>query len=614
MKLPVWDQGQWEAACLVLWGFVCVRGGFVKPPPSFALWSLTEGETRLPCQYQVQEDEQVVQVSWIKELPDGTKEHIITAHRTEGQTEFGRYSGRVRFESRRSMVNSALLILTTEESDEGKYICHISTFPYGNFERKLSLTVWTFPISSLDPVVLEEGQSFRVAASCRSVACPAPRLTWDTDLPGQAQNRSSEGGVVSTHFSLHPLRSMNGMRLDCLVWHPALEQPRRISNRLVVQFPPDASVTGFDGNWYMGLKGAELRCESGGNPKPKNFTWTRDGKALPDGLTVDGARLLFGRALRQNDTGVYECVVNNGIGKRKVECNITVTETSRSVQEVIFDTLVMIIIGVAAGVLVIVMIIVIILVNRYHRRKNSKLEMALSKRMLEINTLSRQASSRRLNSVSTDPRGQNEDCTLLRLDSRMKKSLMSLEDHPIYKGSQSTLGGKWGTVREGDLDYLGRPILYQSSWRECKESMRGAEMEGEREERKQRVESYLKSSNMSLAYLFLSMPHNMWLSISQDSGLPSSLVPMKPQDHDGSVGPIDIPSMLSNLSGQREVMTEGEDWSDRQDVLEVDEADFDTSSYQISEALSNHFHYSNGFLRPKPHSNAILLHPRGQNI
>ncbi|XP_036822833.1 nectin-4 isoform X5 [Oncorhynchus mykiss] len=577
MKLPVWDQNQWEAAWLVLWGFaVCVRGGFVEPPPSFALRSLTEGETRLPCQYQVQEDEQVVQVSWIKELPDGTKEQITTAHRTEGHTEFGRYSGRVRFESRRSMVNSALLILTTEESDEGQYICHISTFPYGNFERKLSLTVWTFPISSLDPVVLEEGQSFHVAASCRSVARPPPRLTWDTDLPGQAQNRSSEGGVVSTHFSLHPLRSMNGMRLDCLVWHPALEQPRRISNRLVVQFPPDASVTGFDGNWYMGLKGAELRCESGGNPKPKNFTWTRDGKALPDGLTVDGARLLFGRALRQNDTGVYECVVNNGVGKRKVECNITVTETSRSVQEVIFDTLVMIIIGVAAGVLVIVMIIVIILVNRYHRRKNRKLEMALSKRMLEINTLSRQASSRRLNSVSTDPRGQ---------------------DHPIYKGSQSTLGGKWGTVREGDLDYLGRPILYQSSWRECRESMRGAEMEGEREERRRRVESYLKSSNMSL-----------------DSGLPSSLVPMKPQDHDGSVGPTDIPPMLSNLGGQREGMTEGEDWSDRQDVLEVDEADFDTSSYQISEALSNHFHYSNGFLRPKPHSNAILLHPRGQNI
>lgn len=53
-------------------------------------------------------------------------------------------------------------------------------------------------------------------------------------------------------------------------------------------------------------------------------------KALPDGLTVNGARLLFGRALRQNDTGVYECVVNNGIGTRKVESNITVTGNGQS--------------------------------------------------------------------------------------------------------------------------------------------------------------------------------------------------------------------------------------------------------------------------------------------
>jgi hypothetical protein len=48
-------------------------------------------------------------------------------------------------------------------------------------------------------------------------------------------------------------------------------------------------------------------------------------KALPDGLTVDGARLLFGQAPKQNDTGVYEYVANNGVGTRKVEHNITVT-------------------------------------------------------------------------------------------------------------------------------------------------------------------------------------------------------------------------------------------------------------------------------------------------
>lgn len=90
------------------------------------------------------------------------------------------------------------------------------------------------PISTLEPVILEEGQSFRVAAICRAVGLPPPWLSWETDVPGQIQNKSSEDGVVTSQYFLHPLRSMNGRKLDCLVWHPALDQPRRLSSLLVV--------------------------------------------------------------------------------------------------------------------------------------------------------------------------------------------------------------------------------------------------------------------------------------------------------------------------------------------------------------------------------------------
>lgn len=90
------------------------------------------------------------------------------------------------------------------------------------------------PISTLEQVILKEGETFRVAATCRAVGLPPPRLSWDTDVPGQSQNRSSEDGVVTSQYSLHPLRNMNGRKLDCLVWHPALEQPRRLSNTIKV--------------------------------------------------------------------------------------------------------------------------------------------------------------------------------------------------------------------------------------------------------------------------------------------------------------------------------------------------------------------------------------------
>lgn len=90
------------------------------------------------------------------------------------------------------------------------------------------------PISSLEPLTLVEGQSYRKAALCRSVARPPPRISWDTSLNGQSTNRSSDSGAVTSHYSLHPLRAMNGMKLDCLVWHPTSQSPRRIKNNLVV--------------------------------------------------------------------------------------------------------------------------------------------------------------------------------------------------------------------------------------------------------------------------------------------------------------------------------------------------------------------------------------------
>ncbi|XP_044076684.1 nectin-4 isoform X2 [Siniperca chuatsi] len=564
-----------KCLALLLVVAVCVQGDFLEPPQLVtSLRSLAESQTRLPCHYQVEEGQKVVQVTWYKELPDGSKDQIITAHFHDGHTEFGRYSGRVRFESGSPTENSALLIPNTEESDEGSYTCRISSFPNGNFERHITLTVWILPIASVEPVILVEGDSYRVAASCRAVGRPLPSLSWDTDLPGQSQNRTFEGGSVSSYYSLHPLRSMNGKKLDCMVWHPGLEQPRRISNSLVVQYPPDATISTATGDWFVGLEKAELVCVSGGYPKPQNITWTWRGGALPDGVSVVGGKLVFGRALRMNDSGVYECVVKNNVGVGKTEYTMTITETAKRKDDSPVDNQLLIIIGASAGALVLVLVIVVLLVNRHHRHKNKKLEKELSEKTEEMNSFSRQASFRRLNSVSTDPRVQAEDYALLRVDSRMKNSQLSLEQ-PIYKGSQSTLGGKWppGVV---EVDELGRPVV----WHDGRESLRGAEMDREKEERRRRVESYLKSSNMSLA------------------------------QQDDVVGPRE-PDLGHLREGDS---PHEEDWAPTQLVVEGHEDDENSSSYQISEALTNHFYLRNGLLRPKPHSNAILLHTKGQII
>ncbi|XP_035994480.1 nectin-4 isoform X2 [Fundulus heteroclitus] len=401
----------------------CVRGAFVEPlQPSTELLSYTDTQTRLPCHYKTAEGESVVQVTWNKELPDGTKEPIIMNHFSEGLRGFGRYADRVKFESfAPTTESSALLLPNTQESDEGVYSCHISTFPSGNFERRIKLTVWTLPISSLDPVMMVEGDPFGEVASCRAVGKPVPWLTWDTDLPGRTQNRTAESGAVSSRYFLHPLRSMNGKKLDCLVWHPGLEKPRRISNRLVVQYPPDPIISSPTSHWYVGLENAELLCEGRGNPEPQSVIWKRKGGVLPDGVAVVGDKLLFGRAVQLNDSGTYECTVKNTVGSEKTYYTLAISEKSHVPLK---DNLLLIIIGTSAGVLVLVLVIVFLVVRRRNRRATKRLETELRRTRDQMDSLSRQASFRRLNSYSSVSRMQSEDYAI---DSRAKYSQMSLD-------------------------------------------------------------------------------------------------------------------------------------------------------------------------------------------
>ncbi|KAI4881668.1 hypothetical protein NFI96_009107 [Prochilodus magdalenae] len=565
-------------------GPVC--GESVQPVQTMTLQTFADDETRLPCEFKVQDESRVVQVTWSREHRDGVEEQIITKHMTEGIQEFQGFGGHMRFASTDPFKDSTLLILNTKESDEATYTCHISTFPSGNFEKQIRLTVWRIPIAMLEPVILEEGQEFRLAATCRAVGLPRPHLSWDTDLPGQSQNKSSEDKVITSSFFLHPLRSLNGRKLDCLVWHPALENPQRLSNTLVVHFPPDPVVVGYDQSWSVNWMGAELRCESGGNPRPQNFTWTRKGSSLPEGVSVEGNRLIFTRPLNKTDEGVYECEAKNSMGAVRAEVQVEIPAARR---EASFNNFLIIVVGGSAGGLVVLMVLIILLVNRHHRRRNRKLKRELTERKEEINNLSRQTSMRRLNSVSTDPRIQNEECALIRLDSALKNSFLSLEFImsqgcyiDLFLQGNSTLCDQRDGFREGEYDSLGRPAIYPS-YRSERGSGRRKETEAEREERRRRVASYISNSTV-------------------------------PLDSD-SLNRDQSPPPLSVSSGPpREGGMEKEGWGQREGVTEGEEGDCTSDTYQISEALSNHFHYSNGFLRPKPHSNAILLHPRGQII
>ncbi|KAF5907115.1 nectin-4-like isoform X2, partial [Clarias magur] len=465
---------------------VCANGGTFVIPPSSTVYTSAEENVLLPCKFLPADGEVVIQVIWNHVKTDGTEVQIITAHRQEGQQESPAYAGRVRFEDSNPMINSALIMLNAVLSDEGSYTCTIATFPSGTLKSQMSLTVWTKPISTLDPVVLVEGQEFRLAATCRAMAKPQPGLSWETDLPGQSQNRSLDNGVASIQYSLHPLRRMNGRKLDCLVWHPSLKSPRRLTNQLIVHYPPDAIISGYNENWYLGMEGARLQCDGDGNPKPHNFTWTRKNYSLPDGVTVEKETLKFNRPLRLTDKGVYECVTTNTVGSGKADLLVEVTE--EQIKKTSFDIVLMIIIGGVAGMLVLILVIVVITVNRHHKQKNRQLAMELNEKKEEISTLSRQASIRRVASTSIE-KYQMEENIPLRVEGTIRTSLSSLE-RPRSRDSHSTLGG---------LDSLGRPAIYNTS-RRGRERPMDREKDGERGPSRPKIDPYSRSSDMSLVH------------------------------------------------------------------------------------------------------------------
>uniref|UniRef100_UPI0037E81814 nectin-4 isoform X2 n=1 Tax=Semicossyphus pulcher TaxID=241346 RepID=UPI0037E81814 len=594
--------------CLCVLQICVIQGGFVPLPSNDPIRSLAEEETLLPCKYKPTSDDVVVQVTWYKENPDTTKEQIITAHHTNGQTAFGTWSRHVRFKSSDPTLDSSLLIMSTEVSDEGTYMCRISTFPSGNFDREVSLIVWTIPISSLDPVILVEGQSYRQAASCRSVARPPPHLSWDTDLNGQSINRSADNRAVSSHYSLHPLRSMNGKKLDCLVWHPTLQGPRRIRNNLVVHFPPHAEVSGYGGDWSVGMENAALRCVSGGNPKPQSFTWIRIGGELPEGVIPhSNGTLLFGRPLSLSDGGTYQCVAKNEVGVGKAEVVIAMTEAPEPRSSL--ENMLMLIVGGAAGGLLILMLIIVISVTCHHKSKNKKLQRELTERKEEISTLSRQASFRRMNSVSTDVRGVTEESIPLRVEGTMRTSLSSLGEQAYCRDSRSTIsGGRGGGGGGGAFDYLGRPVLHNNS-------RRGRERILDRdEENRLRVETYQETR---FHPPLTPSPYPIVQSteiVRQLNG--SVVIPAEGGSRPGSVNKTlqhPPPSCTyPPVTDDEDEVDEGLGGPASQE--HPDDQDSETNSSQVSEAHSARYQQTNGTLRPKSRLSTTGVSPHASLI
>ncbi|XP_067842566.1 nectin-3-like protein isoform X2 [Heptranchias perlo] len=274
----------------------------------------------LKCLVMVKET--VTQISWEKQ-EHGTTETVAVFNPIYGISIQGNYPGRAVF-TNPSLKDATILITKVGFSDSGNYICKVATFPLGNYQETSTVTVIVEPIITVGggPEPLVDGANETVAAVCTAAnGKPEAVVFWETDLIGEQQQTKisapNETVTVVNQFKIIPSRFVRKRPITCIVVHPPLNTSTRVPYILDVQYAPEITVMGYDGNWFVGRQNVQLKCKADANPSPSAYIWSRLEGQLPEDLQVENDTLTFNRPLNHNDSGIYVCEVVNIHGHRK---------------------------------------------------------------------------------------------------------------------------------------------------------------------------------------------------------------------------------------------------------------------------------------------------------
>ncbi|XP_024591137.1 nectin-3 isoform X2 [Neophocaena asiaeorientalis asiaeorientalis] len=302
---------------LLLFSRLCgaLAGPVIVEPHVTAVWGKN---VSLKC--LIEGNETITQILWEK-IHGKSAQTVAVHHPQYGFSVQGEYQGRVLFKNY-SLNDATITLHNIGFSDSGQYICKAVTFPLGNAQSSTTVTVLVEPTVSLikGPDSLIDGGNETVAAICiAATGKPVAHIDWEGDLGEMESTTTSfpnETATIVSQYKLFPTRFARGRRITCVVKHPALEKDIRYSFILDIQYAPEVSVTGYDGNWFVGRKGVNLKCNADANPPPFKSVWSRLDGQWPDGLLASDNTLHFVHPLTFNYSGVYVCKVTNSLGQR----------------------------------------------------------------------------------------------------------------------------------------------------------------------------------------------------------------------------------------------------------------------------------------------------------
>ncbi|KAM5134172.1 poliovirus receptor-like [Callospermophilus lateralis] len=331
---------------------------------------LLNGSLLLPCHLlqPLEPNAQVTQVTWMRQDSEGGLHKVAVRHPTRGPSLAE--PERIGFASA-DLLDASLRVSELRAEDQANYSCQFATFPMGSGIAWTWLRVLAKPRNTAEaqevPLRPSTGEPVPVARCSSKGGRPPAKVTWSPFLNGSANSTVEPGPQPGTYtvvsvFTLVPSGRADGRNVTCRVEHESQEEPALLPVTLAVPYPPEVTISGYDGNWYVGQDKVTLNCEGRSNPEPTDYAWNTTTGSLPSFAVAQGTQLLISTNQAINMT--FICSVTNALGTSQKEQTILVKDPEGPHPSTGA------IVGIVVAVAVFILIVVGILYFKQHRGRD----------------------------------------------------------------------------------------------------------------------------------------------------------------------------------------------------------------------------------------------------